>query len=65
MRQHSGPKVQVKAAGGVRTLDGLLHVRELGVTRIGATTTAQMLEDAKKRFGLGGAKKVEAGPAGY
>jgi deoxyribose-phosphate aldolase len=52
MRKHSAPKVQVKAAGGVRTLDDLLKVRSLGVTRVGATATIAMLEDAKKRFGI-------------
>ena len=49
MRQHSAPEVQIKAAGGVRTLDDLLRVRSLGVTRIGATATESMLEEAKKR----------------
>jgi deoxyribose-phosphate aldolase len=49
MRAHSAPEVQIKAAGGVRTLDDLLRVRALGVTRIGATATDSMLEDAKKR----------------
>jgi deoxyribose-phosphate aldolase len=49
MRQHSKPSVQVKGAGGIRTLDDLLHVMSLGVTRIGATATVQMLEDARKR----------------
>lgn len=52
MRKHCAPSVQIKAAGGVRTLDDLLMVRSLGVTRIGATTTQAMLEEAKKR-GLG------------
>jgi deoxyribose-phosphate aldolase len=51
MRKHSAPEVQIKAAGGVRTLDDLLKVKALGVTRIGATATATMLEEAKKRFG--------------
>jgi len=51
MRQHSDAKVQVKAAGGVRTLDDLLRVQALGVTRVGATATVAMLEEAKKRFG--------------
>ena len=51
MRKYSAPEVQVKAAGGVRTLDGLLKVKELGVTRLGASATAAILEDAKKRFG--------------
>lgn len=49
MREKSGAKVQIKAAGGVRTLDDLLHVMSLGVTRIGATATVAILEDAKKR----------------
>ena len=44
--------------GGVRSLDDLLHVRELGVTRIGATATAPMLEEAKSRFEA--AKAVKA-----
>jgi deoxyribose-phosphate aldolase len=41
--------VQIKAAGGVRTLDDLLMVRSLGVTRVGATATQAILEEAKKR----------------
>ncbi len=49
MRQHCAPGVQIKAAGGVRSLDDLLKVRALGVTRIGATATEAILEDAKKR----------------
>lgn len=49
MRQHSKPEVQVKAAGGVRTLDDLLHVMSLGVTRIGATATIAIMEEAVKR----------------
>ena len=50
MRKHSAPGVQVKAAGGVRTLDDLLKVKKLGVTRCGATATIVMIEEAKKRF---------------
>jgi deoxyribose-phosphate aldolase len=49
MRTHCSPAVQVKAAGGVRTLDDLLRVRALGVTRIGATATAAILDEAKRR----------------
>jgi len=43
MRKHSPAHVQVKAAGGVRDLDKLLEVRAIGVTRAGATRTAEML----------------------
>ena len=49
MREHSPPQVQVKAAGGVRTLDALLDVMNVGVTRIGATATETILEDFKAR----------------
>lgn len=51
MRKHSGPAVKVKCAGGVRTLDDLIKMKEAGATRSGATATIQMLDDAKKRFG--------------
>ncbi len=49
MRKHTSPIVQIKAAGGVRNLDDLLRVRELGVTRVGATATEIILEEAKRR----------------
>jgi deoxyribose-phosphate aldolase len=49
MRAHCAPGVQVKAAGGVRSLDDLLRVRSLGVTRIGATATESILEEARER----------------
>jgi deoxyribose-phosphate aldolase len=49
MRQYCAPEVQVKASGGVRTLDDLLRVRALGVTRIGATATEVILTEARKR----------------
>jgi deoxyribose-phosphate aldolase len=52
MRKHSGPRVQVKCAGGVRTLDDLLKMRDAGATRSGATATEAMLEEAKVRFGI-------------
>jgi len=42
--------VQVKAAGGIRDLDKLLEVRALGVTRVGASRTAAILEECKRRM---------------
>jgi deoxyribose-phosphate aldolase len=51
MRKHSGPRVQVKCAGGVRTLDDLLKMKAAGATRSGATATETMLTEAVKRFG--------------
>jgi deoxyribose-phosphate aldolase len=52
MRQHSGRKVKIKAAGGIRTLDQLIAVKEAGCSRCGATATSTILEDAIKRYGL-------------
>jgi len=52
MRKHSAPSVRIKAAGGVRTLDDVLLVRSLGVSRIGATATQVILEEAVKQ-GIG------------
>lgn len=51
MKKSVGPKVKVKAAGGVRTLDQLLAVQAAGCSRCGATATITMIEDAIKRFG--------------
>lgn len=49
MRANVGPQVQVKAAGGVRTLDALLAVIDAGCTRVGATATAAMLDEFAQR----------------
>jgi deoxyribose-phosphate aldolase len=51
MRKHSGPKVQVKCSGGVRTLEDLLKMKAAGATRSGATATSVMLDEAEKLFG--------------
>ena len=50
MRAFSPPRVQVKAAGGVRSFDTLMAVRDVGVTRVGATATKAILDDAKARL---------------
>ncbi len=50
MKENIGPKVKLKAAGGVRNLDQLLDVQAAGCSRCGATATAAMIEEAKKRF---------------
>lgn len=62
MRKHAAPHVQVKAAGGVRTLDELLEVRELGVTRCGASRTKDMLGEARQRLGMPAVALADAGP---
>jgi len=50
MRKHAPSHVQVKAAGGIRDLDTLLAVRELGVSRCGASRTKAMLDETKRRL---------------
>ena len=59
MRANVSEKVQVKAAGGVRTLQALLDVIDLGVTRCGATATATILDDFKA---MQEGRKVEPKP---
>lgn len=49
MRDNVNPRVKVKAAHGVRTLDALLAVIEAGADRCGATATASMLDDYRER----------------
>lgn len=51
MREHSPPSVGVKAAGGVRDLDGLVRVRDLGCTRCGVSATAAVLDEYRRRAG--------------
>ena len=65
MRAKSDPSVQIKAAGGIRTLDELLFYRNMGVTRIGASATVAILEEAKKRLGLAAGTIVGKETVGY
>lgn len=69
MRASVSPGVQVKAAGGVRDLDGLIRVRQLGATRCGATATAAMLDECRRReaagTGAGNAAQGTIGSGGY
>jgi deoxyribose-phosphate aldolase len=65
MRKYSPPHVQVKAAGGVRDLDTLLAMRELGVTRCGASRTKEILDEVNRRLGRPAVQAKIAGVAGY
>ncbi len=64
MRKHCSPEIQIKAAGGVRTLDDTLAVRSWGVTRIGATATKVIVEEAQKREAAGKLKMPEGNVSG-
>jgi deoxyribose-phosphate aldolase len=61
MRANTSSHIQVKAAGGVRTLDALLDVMALGVTRIGATATKTIIDDFRER--KAGREPVRTGAA--
>lgn len=52
MIDNVGPGIQVKAAGGVRDFETLVKVKELGVTRCGASRTQAMLDPARQQYGL-------------
>ncbi|MGZ9160744.1 MAG: deoxyribose-phosphate aldolase [Candidatus Limnocylindrales bacterium] len=69
MRANTSAQIEVKAAGGVRTLDALLEVMALGTTRVGATATKAIIDDFRARkagadpatAGTGGPSTVEGG----
>jgi deoxyribose-phosphate aldolase len=61
MRANTSPHIGVKAAGGVRTLDALLAVMDLGVTRVGATATETIILDFRAR--RAGEQPVASAPA--
>jgi deoxyribose-phosphate aldolase len=63
MRASVSAQVQVKAAGGVRDLDGLIKVRDLGGSRCGATATAAMLDEYRRREAAEQAGQTVAGQA--
>ena len=67
MRASCSDAVQVKAAGGVRDLDGLIRVRDLGANRCGATATAAMLDEYRRReqSGESQAATAQLGKGGY
>jgi deoxyribose-phosphate aldolase len=53
MREHCPPSVGVKAAGGVRDLDSLIRVRDLGCARCGVANTAEVLDEYRRRAAAG------------
>jgi deoxyribose-phosphate aldolase len=67
MRNACSGRVQVKAAGGVRDLDGLIRVKELGASRCGASATAAILDEYRRREAAGetAARAGRIGAGGY
>jgi len=65
MRRTVSDRVRVKAAGGVRTLDALIDVMNLGVTRVGATATKAILDDFRARRAGTASVAAAASDGGY
>lgn len=66
MRASVSDKVQVKAAGGIRTLPALLEAIDAGITRCGATATAVILDEFKaSQGGKTPSGKTSADSSGY
>ncbi len=57
MRKSTGPRVRIKAAGGIRSLDALLEMRRAGANRIGATATEVIMREALQREAAGTLKE--------
>ena len=51
MKANIGPEVQIKAAGGIRTLDQLLEARATGVSRVGCSRSKDVLAELRTRLG--------------
>jgi deoxyribose-phosphate aldolase len=52
MRRAAPSGIKLKAAGGIRTLDAAIEVAKLGCDRIGASRTAEILDELKQRLGI-------------
>jgi deoxyribose-phosphate aldolase len=64
MREHAPASVQVKAAGGIRTLDEILEFRSF-VTRVGVSRTRQILDECRTRLRLEPIASVTTTSGGY
>lgn len=64
MRSAVGPRVRIKASGGVRSLDTLLELRALGADRFGTSASAVILADAERLATTGGSSGA-ADPTSY
>jgi deoxyribose-phosphate aldolase len=49
MRNNCSRSILLKAAGKIRSLDDLLRVKKIGVSRVGTTATEVILQEARER----------------
>lgn len=61
MRSVVGPEIGIKAAGGVRTLDDLRKMVSAGATRIGASASVKIMEEAANA--ASGSEPASSSPA--
>jgi deoxyribose-phosphate aldolase len=52
LRSVVGPKVGVKASGGIRTLDDALAMIEAGASRLGTSSTESILKELRERLAV-------------
>lgn len=52
LRSVVGPKVGVKASGGIRTLDDALAMIEAGASRLGTSSTESILQELRERLAV-------------
>jgi deoxyribose-phosphate aldolase len=64
MAAATSPAVGLKAAGGIRNVDRVLELVAIGVTRLGASATAAILDEAEARVAESGPLVVSAPPLG-
>ena len=50
LRKHCSEKVQIKASGGIKTLEQLLRLYELGSTRFGTSSTDGIMNEARMKL---------------
>lgn len=50
MLDNTPPEVEVKAAGGLRSLDALIEMHKLGATRMGTSATGDLLDELRRRL---------------
>lgn len=65
MRRVVGPEMGVKAAGGVRDLEGLQAMVAAGATRVGASAGVKIVAGAKAPGGQGVSSPTPTGAGGY
>ena len=52
MKANIAPGVEIKAAGGIRTLAQLLEARAVGVSRVGCSRSKDVLDEVRAQGSL-------------